>query len=189
MFASSDGKEPVPISASSRTSTGGRTGVKPLSARRSSAAGRARDARQRGVAHPGSRSASPDIRAARSMSKLPISRCSRGSCECGGSPDAPDLLDVVLVVPSGDDSVGGFGISQRETRRGRPRPRRAPPPLSRGPPSPAAAPASCSGVGLPFSFVFPRSSSIRGTSARQRSSASSAASKASAAPLRASAAR
>ena len=49
--------------------------------------------------------------------------------------------------------------------------------------------ASCSGEGLPFSFVWPRSSSICGTSALQRSSASSSASKASAAPLRASAAR
>ena len=50
--------------------------------------------------------------------------------------------------------------------------------------------AKARAAGIPvFTFVRPRSSSIRGTSVRHRSSASSAASKASAAPFRASAAR
>ena len=49
--------------------------------------------------------------------------------------------------------------------------------------------SSSSGVGLPLSFVRPRSSSTFGMSSRQRSSASSSASNSSAAPLRASAAR
>ncbi len=45
--------------------------------------------------------------------------------------------------------------------------------------------STCSGVGLPFSFWRPRSSSTCGTSSRQRASASSSSSNASAPPFRA----
>ena len=55
--------------------------------------------------------------------------------------------------------------------------RRAPPRARAAPPSRRFSSSSCSGVGLPFSFWRPRSSSTRGTSARQRSSAASSASK------------
>ena len=58
--------------------------------------------------------ARPEIRAARSISKRPISRCSRGS-SVGWLADAPHLADVVLgVEPSGTSSWGGLGTSASE---------------------------------------------------------------------------
>ena len=80
------GEAPVPIIASSRTSTGGSTGVNPFcgeAVERERGRARVRGARCR---RSSSRSASRRCRAARSMSKRPTSVCSRGSSSAGGSP-------------------------------------------------------------------------------------------------------
>ena len=102
--------------------------------------------------------------------------------------DATHLLDVVLGRAVGDVRMRQVGDTEGSSSRA----------ASAAAYSSSAArscsltccsSASCSGEGLPFSFVFPRSSSSCGTSVRQRSSAASSASNASPAPLRASAAR
>ena len=122
------------------------------------------------------------------MSKRPTSVCSRASASCGGSPEREISTASSSSLPSGADSCGGLGTWASSSSRA----------VSAAAYSSSAArscsftccsSASCSGEGLPFSFVFPRSSSIFGTSARQRSSASSRASNVSPAPFRASAAR
>ena len=171
MFERSVGKKPVPVIASSRTSTGGSTGVKPCCR---GGRGRRGRARMRGARCRRSGSRSGSRRAARRApcrsGRPPCARAARSSC--GGSPEREISTASSSSVPSGDDSCGGFGTCASASSRA----------VSAAASSSSAArrssftccsSASCSGEGLPFSFVFPRSSSTFGTSARQRSSASS----------------
>ena len=112
---------------------------------------------------------------------------SRGSSRARRIADDLHLDGVLVRVAVRRPRSGGFGTrssSVAPLRRGRE--------LLLGGCSSSltrVSSSSCSGVGLPFSFCAPRSSSTRGSSARQRSSAASSSSKTSAAPLRASAAR
>ena len=106
MFDRSVGKKPVPNIASSRTSTGGSTGVNP--ARR---AGRARSGRARARAarcrRRGSRSASRTA-APRAPCRSGRPRCARAArSSAGGSPTRRSSTASSSVAPSGADVVRG----------------------------------------------------------------------------------
>ena len=185
MFERSVGKKPVPYIASSRTSTGGSIGTWPCAAVRSTAK-RYKARASRAVSPTRYPKREPESRAARSISKRPTSVCS--GPPGAGSPTRRSSSASSSESPSGADGSGGFGTCSSSRSRS----------ASAAASSSSAAfsssftrfsSSSSAGVGLPFSFSWPRSSSVRGTSARQRSSASISASNASAAPFRASAAR
>ena len=175
------GKKPVPYIASSRTSTGGSTGVKPCAARRSSAKPVEREREQRRVADAGSRSASRTGARRAPCSKRPISRSLLRRRRASAARRQRRISTGVLlgVAVRGRRRAAGSGrASSSAVARGLGRGELVlEPPAAR--PSPRCSSSSCSGVGLPFSFVAARSSSTRGTSARQRSSAASSASNAS----------
>ena len=153
MFERSVGKKPVPIIASSRTSTGGSTGVKPCCGQR----GRARSGRARARAAPcrrrGSRSASRRAARRAPCSKRPTSVCSRGSVERRRLADAAELDRVLLRVAvrrrrvrrvrhAAASARVALGLGRRELLLG-----------GRSSSLTCRSSSSCSGVGLPFSFV------------------------------------
>src|SRR5437763_318782 len=116
MFDFSVGKNPVPYIACSRTSTGGRISVKPPSTNRETA--------RRKIACS-SRAESPTMypkreperRAARSISKRPSSRWSRGRSSFGGSPQRRISTASSSVWPSGTSGCGGFGSASSAASR------------------------------------------------------------------------
>ena len=186
MFDRSVGKKPVPTIASSRTSTGGSTGVKPFAASWSSANAVEREREQRRVADEVAEARAGQPRGALHLEAADLGVLARLG-QRGGSPTrristaSPRCRRRARTRAAGSaprEQLVALRLGRRELLLGR-----ASSSFTR------CSSSSCSGVGLPFSFVRPRSSSTRGTSARQRSSAASSASNASAAPLRASAAR
>ena len=75
-----------------------------------------REREERGVADPVAERA-PDIRAARSISKRPISSCSLALVERGRLADAPELAASSSAAPSGTSSFGGFGTRSASRSR------------------------------------------------------------------------
>ena len=190
MFERSVGKKPVPYIASSRTSTGGSTGVKPCSAEPVEREAVEREREQRGVADQVAEARAGEARGALHVEAADLGVLLEPPRAAAARPTRRDLDGVLLrrCRPATDSCgrvrhLGEQLVARRlgggELLLGRAAARSFT----------CCSSSSCSGVGLPLSFVCPRSSSTCGTSARQRSSASSSASKASAAPLRASAAR
>ena len=107
-------------------------------------------------------------------SKRPTSVCSGPSGP--GSPQRRSSSASSSVLPSGADGSGGFGTCASSASRSASAAASSASSARSSSFTPASS-SSCSGVGLPFSFSFARSSSTCGTSARQRSSAASSASK------------
>ena len=164
MLTSSVGKNPVPYIASSRTSTGGSTGVKPRLAEPVEREPVERELEQRDVADAITRSASRrPSRHARGRFAGRQARDGRwtGKSNDGGSPQRRISTASSSVEP----------VRRRLVRRIR---HRSSSSLRRPPPRRAAARAtaarllirssssSCSGVGLPLTLRAARSSSTRG---------------------------
>ena len=186
MFERSVGKKPVPYIASSRTSTGGSIGTCPCATRAVEREAVEGEGEQRGVADQVAEARAGEPRGPLHLEPAdlgvlrPLRRLARRR---GGAPPRPRRCRRRATTGRAGSAPA------RAAGRARPRRRRAPPRPTRSSSFTRFSSSSCSGVGLPFSFSLPRSSSTRGTSSRQRSSAASSASNASAAPLRASAAR
>ncbi len=118
MFERSVGKNPVPYIASSRTSTGGSTGRKPSRSDGVDRVAVERRARAAPCRRSCSRTARPRRRAARSMSKRPISVCSFGvgraaaARPSGGSPPRPRRCRRRATSPRAE-----FGIAASSASR------------------------------------------------------------------------
>ena len=179
------GKKPVPYIASSRTSTGGSIGASPCRDRRVEREAVEREREQRGVADEVAEARAGEPRGAlhveaADLACAPSARRAAAARRRGGS--RPRRPRCRRRAPT---SSGGFGTCASASSRAASAAASSCSARCSSSLTPRSS-SSCSGVGLPFSFVCARSSSTRGTSARQRSSAASSASNASAAPLRAS---
>ncbi len=175
MFEFSVGKKPVPYIASSRTSTGGSIGTWPCASGAVEREAVEGEREERGVAEQVAEARAGE-RARRAPSRSGRPRCARGPSGCRLAHAAELLARPRRCRRRAPSGSGGFGTCSSSASRSASAAASSAS-TARSSSLTRVSSSSCSGVGLPLSFCRPRSSSTRGTRARQRSSAASSASK------------